>query len=95
MASISAGLYPNIAHIHTVYPPKDGVSGKYALYTKDRARFLPFKFQLHWLTEYNFRVFVHPSSILCNVRSYESKWMAFMEKVETSRLFLRDCVSIL
>ena len=34
----SAGLYPNIAYIHTIQAAKDGQKGIYAMYTSDRSR---------------------------------------------------------
>lgn len=37
------------------------------------------------------RVFVHPSSNLFGVKSYDSKWLAYLESVQTTKAYLRGC----
>ncbi|XP_028396420.1 ATP-dependent DNA/RNA helicase DHX36-like [Dendronephthya gigantea] len=39
----------------------------------------------------NVKVEVHPKSVNCNVPSFQSNWLIYMEKVKSTKIFIHDC----
>lgn len=79
---ISAGLYPNVAA--TVEGVDPGALGgrkpSDILFGKDRPRWYDGKREVH----------IHPSSVNHSLKSVQYPFLVFLEKVETSKVFLRD-----
>ncbi|PHJ19846.1 deah-box rna dna, partial [Cystoisospora suis] len=40
------------------------------------------------------RVFIHPSSINFKLRHFETQWVAFLEKVQTTKTFLKEVSTV-
>lgn len=40
------------------------------------------------------RVFVHPSSVLFSESGFKSGYLAYFQKAETSKVFLRDATEV-
>ncbi|KAM0873348.1 hypothetical protein ACQ4PT_038144 [Festuca glaucescens] len=79
---ISAGLYPNVAA--TVEGVDPGALGgrkpSDVLFGKERPRWYDGRREVH----------IHPSSVNHSLKSMQYPFLVFLEKVETSRVFLRD-----
>jgi ATP-dependent RNA helicase DHX57 len=87
-AALIAGLYPRLCRIRK--PPAKFVemSGG-ALAKAAEAHELKFFDEL-----VGQRVFIHPSSINFNQNKFNSPWLVYTEKFETSKVFLRDTTCV-
>eukprot|EP00178_Gracilaria_changii_P017569 TRINITY_DN500_c0_g1_i2.p1 TRINITY_DN500_c0_g1~~TRINITY_DN500_c0_g1_i2.p1 ORF type:complete len:1343 (-),score=190.46 TRINITY_DN500_c0_g1_i2:4236-8264(-) len=86
-AVICAALYPNIARIdlpQTKYREVAGGAIPLGYNSKD----------LKLRVKNQTRVFLHPESINFHVGNYETRWLAFYEKVLTSKMFIRDATMV-
>ncbi|XP_049932027.1 DExH-box ATP-dependent RNA helicase DExH7, chloroplastic isoform X3 [Nymphaea colorata] len=80
---LCAGLYPNIAATEegmTAVPCGSIQKSSFSSSAKD---------QLQWYDGER-EVYIHPSSINANARGFQFPFLVFLEKVETSKVFLRD-----
>ncbi|KAJ8476961.1 hypothetical protein OPV22_020688 [Ensete ventricosum] len=80
---ICAGLYPNVA------ATTEGIVNSALAGTTLLASGLPLKDQTV-LSDGKREVHIHPSSVNHNVKHFRYPFLAFLEKVETSKVFLRD-----
>ncbi|PXF43282.1 putative ATP-dependent RNA helicase DHX57 [Gracilariopsis chorda] len=86
-AVICAALYPNIVRIDlppTKYREVAGGSIPINHNSKD----------LKLRTKNSARVFLHPESTNFHIGNYETRWLAYYEKVHTSKLFIRDSTMV-
>lgn len=86
-AVICAALYPNVARIDlppTKYREVAGGSIPVSHNAKD----------LKLRIKNNTRVFLHPESTNFHTGNYETRWLAYYEKVHTSKLFIRDSTMV-
>ncbi|PON48782.1 RNA helicase, ATP-dependent DEAH box [Parasponia andersonii] len=85
-AILCAGLYPNVA------ATEKGIAGS-ALGSLRQSASLTTKGHLTW---YDGRreVHIHPASINSNWKEFRYPFLAFLEKVETNKVFLRDTTII-
>eukprot|EP00252_Welwitschia_mirabilis_P022645 TRINITY_DN6191_c0_g1_i1.p1 TRINITY_DN6191_c0_g1~~TRINITY_DN6191_c0_g1_i1.p1 ORF type:complete len:1460 (-),score=349.95 TRINITY_DN6191_c0_g1_i1:511-4890(-) len=83
---ICAGLYPNIAKMEedSIKGHPDGFSQHAGLAPTNRPR---------WFDSHQ-EVFIHPSSINHSVSHFPHTFIVFLEKVQTSKIFLRDTTLI-
>eukprot|EP00271_Cylindrocystis_brebissonii_P016940 TRINITY_DN4199_c0_g3_i1.p1 TRINITY_DN4199_c0_g3~~TRINITY_DN4199_c0_g3_i1.p1 ORF type:complete len:416 (-),score=36.57 TRINITY_DN4199_c0_g3_i1:441-1598(-) len=82
-AVICAGLYPHIVrvqHPKTLYVQQ--VGGAVA---QDAAAH-----EIRFYTREDGRVFIHPGSVNFSARRFDSVWLAYGEKVKTSKVFVRE-----
>ncbi|XP_057710392.1 putative ATP-dependent RNA helicase DHX57 [Corythoichthys intestinalis] len=86
-AMLCAALYPNVVQ---VLAPQ----GVYKMSVKGAVKMLPKTSELRFLTKSDGCVQVHPSSVNYNVRKYPSPYLVYLEKVKTSRVFIRDCSTV-
>lgn len=86
-AVLTAGLYPNMAAIQT---PEQ----KYEQTGSGSVAVLPKSSEIKFFTKTDGRVFIHPSSLLFKERAYEDKLVMYGNKVNTSKIFLRDCTVV-
>ncbi|KAM3367506.1 hypothetical protein ACQJBY_016223 [Aegilops geniculata] len=79
---ISAGLYPNVAATLEGVDPGalGGRKPSDVLFGKDRPRWYDGRREVH----------IHPSSVNHSLKSVQYPFLVFLEKVETSKVFLRD-----
>eukprot|EP01134_Creolimax_fragrantissima_P007272 CFRG7272T1 len=86
-ALLVAGLYPNIVRIAH---PKDTYHsvGSGTILKENNAKDLRFFDHTHS------RVFVHPSSVNFSTTRYEAPFGVYHEKVQTSKVFLRDLTMV-
>ncbi|XP_023013378.1 putative ATP-dependent RNA helicase DHX57 [Leptinotarsa decemlineata] len=83
---LCAALYPNVVKILT--PSKSFImSAAGAVPKENEAKDMKF-------TTAQERVFMHPSSINYTVRHFPSPYMVYQEKVQTSKVFFRDCTMV-
>ncbi|KAG5890166.1 hypothetical protein JTB14_005186 [Gonioctena quinquepunctata] len=83
---LCAALYPNIVKILT--PSKSYImSAAGAVPKENEAKDMKFATAQE-------TVFMHPSSVNYSVRNYPSPYMVYQEKVQTSRVFFRDCTMV-
>ncbi|KAJ0973246.1 hypothetical protein J5N97_021205 [Dioscorea zingiberensis] len=80
---ICAGLYPNVA------ATLEGIAGAALGSNKSSSSRLSTKDQIIWFDGTR-EVHIHPSSINHIVKSFRHPFLVFLEKVETSKVFLRD-----
>jgi len=82
-AIICAGLYPHVVRVdapqQTCIPT---VSGPIPVAPQAK--------ELRMITKNHERVFVHPQSVNFTRGEYESPWLVFHSKFQTSKLYLRD-----
>ncbi|KAK3144746.1 hypothetical protein QOZ80_4AG0317290 [Eleusine coracana subsp. coracana] len=79
---ICAGLYPNVAATLEGVDP-GGLGGRKpsdVLFSRDRPRWYDGKREVH----------IHPSSVNHSLKVVQYPFLAFLEKVETTKVFLRD-----
>ncbi|XP_049617276.1 putative ATP-dependent RNA helicase DHX57 [Syngnathus scovelli] len=81
-AMLCAALYPNVVQVKA---PQD----VYKMSVKGAVKMHPN--ELHFLTKNDGCVHVHPSSVNYSFRRYDSPYLVYLEKVKTSRVFIRDC----
>ncbi|KAM0916755.1 hypothetical protein ACQ4PT_010076 [Festuca glaucescens] len=83
---ISAGLYPNVAATLEGVDPGalGGRKPSDVLFGKDRPRWYDGRREVH----------IHPSSVNHSLKSAQYPFLVFLEKVETSKVFLRDTTVI-
>ncbi|KAJ8631029.1 hypothetical protein MRB53_024352 [Persea americana] len=84
---LCAGLYPNVA------ATEEGIIGGALSNNKTLSTIPATKDRPHW---YDGRreVHIHPSSINSNMKASRYPFLVFLEKVETSKVFLRDTTII-
>ncbi|CAM6089460.1 unnamed protein product [Calypogeia fissa] len=82
-AALCAGLYPNVAAME-----EDSVRAGHASALSRRAG-LSSGQRAHW-SDGRREVFIHPTSINHKVAEFRQPFIVFHEKVETSRVYLRD-----
>ncbi|XP_077399791.1 putative ATP-dependent RNA helicase DHX57 [Vanacampus margaritifer] len=83
-AMLCAALYPNVVQVQAP-------QGVYKMSVKGAVKMPPKANELRFLTKTDGCVHVHPSSVNYNVRKYSSPYLVYLEKVKTSRIFIRDC----
>eukprot|EP00455_Lapot_gusevi_P006024 TRINITY_DN12576_c0_g1_i2.p1 TRINITY_DN12576_c0_g1~~TRINITY_DN12576_c0_g1_i2.p1 ORF type:complete len:353 (+),score=89.35 TRINITY_DN12576_c0_g1_i2:57-1115(+) len=83
-AVLCAGLYPNI--VRAVPPDK-----RYTLVASGAIPKVADPKHIQFFTQDDGRVFLHPSSINFSTNSYESPWIAYLTKVKTNKVYIRDC----
>ncbi|CAN8061438.1 unnamed protein product [Agarophyton chilense] len=86
-AVICAALYPNIVRIDLPEKKYREVAGG-AIPVGYNSKDLKLRTK-----NYN-RVFLHPESTNFHVGNYETRWLAYYEKVCTSKLFIRDATMV-
>ncbi|XP_054656138.1 putative ATP-dependent RNA helicase DHX57 isoform X1 [Dunckerocampus dactyliophorus] len=83
-ALLCAALYPNVVQVQSP-------QGIYTLSIKGAVKMPPKTNELRFMTKNDGCVHVHPSSVNYMVRLYASPYLVYLEKVKTSRVFIRDC----
>ncbi|XP_061770530.1 putative ATP-dependent RNA helicase DHX57 [Nerophis ophidion] len=83
-ALLCAALYPNVVQVQSP-------QGTYTMSIKGAVKMPPKANELRFLTKSDGCVNVHPSSVNYMVRGYASPYLVYLEKVKTSRVFIRDC----
>jgi len=92
-AALTAGLYPNIIKID--FPEKSYTETLQGNIQNDfEARQLRFTVRSEEDPNKQDRVFLHPSSVVFSANSFESPFLVYFQKVQTSKLFVRDCSMI-
>ncbi|KAI8911703.1 P-loop containing nucleoside triphosphate hydrolase protein [Gorgonomyces haynaldii] len=86
LAILTAGFYPNIARVKV--PPQ-----AYEQTTSGAIAVLPDASDIKFYTKENGRVFMHPSSFLFGSQKYPHSYLVYGSKVQTKKLYLRDCSS--
>eukprot|EP00057_Strongylocentrotus_purpuratus_P028270 XP_011682744.1 PREDICTED: putative ATP-dependent RNA helicase DHX57 [Strongylocentrotus purpuratus] len=84
VAVLCAALYPNVVQVLT---PE-------AKYTQSSAGAVPMNpkaQEIKFKTKDDGYVSVHPKSVNFGVRHFESPYLVFLEKVKTSKVYIRDC----
>nr|XP_054758550.1 putative ATP-dependent RNA helicase DHX57 [Lytechinus pictus] len=84
VAVLCAALYPNVVQVLT---PE-------AKYTQSSAGAVPLNpkaQELKFKTKDDGYVSVHPKSVNFQVRYFESPYLVFLEKIKTSKVYIRDC----
>lgn len=84
---LCAGLYPNVA------ATEEGIGGGALSNNKTMSSSPATKGRLLWFDGRR-EVHIHPSSINSNIKAFRYPFLAFLEKVETSKVFLRDTTII-
>ncbi|XP_028140776.1 putative ATP-dependent RNA helicase DHX57 isoform X1 [Diabrotica virgifera virgifera] len=83
---LCAALYPNVVKILT--PSKSYImSSAGAVPKENEAKDLKF-------TTVQETVFMHPSSINYTVRNFPSPYLVYQEKIQTSKVFFRECTMV-
>jgi hypothetical protein len=98
-AVLCAGLYPNICKIEPHFDSKGSLplappSHDHEI---DLIRFLRFfagGVQYCRFKTRSEEVYLHPTSVNHNVKTFSSKWLVYHEKVKTSKVYLRDSTMI-
>ena len=86
-AVLCAGLYPRVARV--AHPSATYSKTAHGAFERDaEARNVKF------FTKDGGRVFLHPASVNFGVGRFESPFVAYMEKVQTSKIFLRDATMV-
>ncbi|CAN6485774.1 unnamed protein product [Victoria cruziana] len=80
---LCAGLYPNIA------ATEEGMTAVPCVANRKTSFSSSAKDQLQWYDGER-EVYIHPSSINANAKGFQFPFLVFLEKVETSKVFLRD-----
>ncbi|CAI5986588.1 unnamed protein product [Closterium sp. NIES-64] len=81
---ICAGFYPNVVRVQR--PEKRFVKTEHGAVEKDAAARA-----VRFYTREDGRVFLHPGSVNFSQGTFESPWLVFSEKVQTSKIFIREC----
>eukprot|EP00743_Colponemidia_sp_Colp-15_P011885 GILK01013374.1.p1 GENE.GILK01013374.1~~GILK01013374.1.p1 ORF type:complete len:1410 (+),score=317.13 GILK01013374.1:560-4231(+) len=84
LAAVCAGLYPRVVRIRTPDRKFHKIASGATLPTE----FKPNEIKIY--TEDDGRVFMHPSSVNFVHGEFDSPWLVFSEKVQTSKVFIRD-----
>eukprot|EP00742_Colponemidia_sp_Colp-10_P012008 GILJ01013424.1.p1 GENE.GILJ01013424.1~~GILJ01013424.1.p1 ORF type:complete len:1443 (+),score=258.53 GILJ01013424.1:102-4331(+) len=84
LAAVCAGLYPRVVRIRTPDRKYHKIASGATLPTE----FKPNEIKIY--TEDDGRVFMHPSSVNFVHGEFDSPWLVFSEKVQTSKVFIRD-----
>eukprot|EP00051_Salpingoeca_urceolata_P013946 m.176717 g.176717 ORF g.176717 m.176717 type:complete len:1482 (-) comp17950_c0_seq3:91-4536(-) len=86
-AALCAGLYPNVARV--VHPAQTYIQMEHgAVPNESRAK------EIKMFLKAPGRVFLHPSSVNFHVGKYEHPHLLWHDKVQTSKVFLRDATMI-
>lgn len=86
-ALLCAALYPNVVKVYT--PEKNfTMTAGGAMPRQQSANELRFK------TSQDGYVHIHPSSVNSEVGHYHSPFLAYQEKVKTSKVYIRDCTMV-
>eukprot|EP00898_Chlorokybus_atmophyticus_P002355 jgi/Chlat1/311/Chrsp1S03185 len=86
-AVLCAGLYPNVVRVQapeTTYKATEG--GNVAKEAKAK--------EVKFYTRDDGRVFIHPSSVIFNIGTFESAWLVYSEKVKAQagdKVYVREC----
>ena len=99
-AAICAGLYPNVINVWKPVQKYNETSGgtvaadpeakQLRFFIKDNNTDVSRGPSNYKGSTPKMRVFLHPSSINFKQRNYRNPWMVYREKVQTSRVFVRD-----
>jgi ATP-dependent RNA helicase DHX57 len=87
-AALVAGFYPQVVsvrHPETKFVQTAG--GTVERESRDGR-------ELKFFCEDVGRVFLHPSSVNASAGKFESPWLVFGERVETARVYVRDCTMV-
>jgi ATP-dependent RNA helicase DHX57 len=84
---LCAGLYPNI--IRAVHPDK-----RYTQVAEGAIARVPNARDIKYFTEDDGRVFMHPTSVNFHTQTFASPWLAFLTKVQTAKVYVRDATVI-
>jgi ATP-dependent RNA helicase DHX57 len=85
-AVLCAGLYPNVLAVR--WRDKYEAMAHGATVKEKSAR------EIKHYDERNARVFIHPRSFLFTQTKYESPWLVYHSKVQTSKLFVHDATIV-
>ncbi|GJP32741.1 hypothetical protein CLOM_g17337 [Closterium sp. NIES-68] len=81
---ICAGFYPNVVRVQR--PEKRFVKTEHGAVERDAAARA-----VRFYTRADGRVFLHPGSVNFSQGTFESPWLVFSEKIQTSKIFIREC----
>ncbi len=84
---ICAGFYPNI--IRCVAPDK-----RYTQIAEGAIPKVPDARDIQYFTEDDGRVFMHPTAVNFHTREYQSPWLVYLTKVQTSKVYIRDATMV-
>ena len=82
-AVLSAGFYPNVVNI--VKPENKYIQIEGGAFARD-----PNAKEIRYFCRTVGRVFLHPTSVNFSAGKFESPWLLWTERVETSKIFLRQ-----
>lgn len=40
------------------------------------------------------RVYIHPTSVVFKTGNYDTQWLAFLDKIQTSKVFIKDVSTV-
>eukprot|EP00741_Cyanophora_paradoxa_P004167 tig00000786_g4048.t1 len=86
-AVLAAGLYPNVVSVElpeTKNPARVRGDGGGSMAKDHKAR------EITHSTKHDGRVHLHPGSVNFASTDFESRWLVFLEKVKTNKVFIRD-----
>jgi ATP-dependent RNA helicase DHX57 len=86
-AAVCAGFYPNIVRVNL--PEKRYIKTEHGAVEKQGDAK-----GVRYFVQSGERVFVHPSSVNFSVGKYESPWLVYSERVQTTKDFLRECSEV-
>lgn len=84
---VCAGFYPSIVRVR--HPEKKYIQTEGGTVAKVASAN-----EVHFFTESDGRVFLHPSSVNFSVGFFESSFLVFTEKVKTSKIFIKNCTMV-
>tara|TARA_B100000073_G_scaffold210432_2_gene174764 strand:- start:5698 stop:6837 length:1140 start_codon:yes stop_codon:yes gene_type:complete len=86
-AALVAGLYPKLVRVqHPV--------AKYAKTLGGAVEKMASGKEMKYYSRDVGRVFLHPTSVNFNVGKYESTWLVYGDRVQTAKVFVRDCTMV-
>ena len=86
-AALVAGLYPKLVRAqHPVAKYAKTIGGAVEKMASGR--------EMKYYSRDVGRVFLHPTSVNFNVGKYESTWLVYGDRVQTSKVFVRDCTMV-
>ena len=86
-AALVAGLYPKL--VRAQHPV-----AKYAKTLGGAVEKMASGKEMKYYSRDVGRVFLHPTSVNFNVGKYESTWLVYGDRVQTSKVFVRDCTMV-
>eukprot|EP00744_Colponema_vietnamica_P019666 GILI01027856.1.p1 GENE.GILI01027856.1~~GILI01027856.1.p1 ORF type:complete len:343 (+),score=104.72 GILI01027856.1:82-1110(+) len=88
LGAVAAGLYPNVISVRRPERKYIQINDGAVIPRDHTAR------ELKMFTQDDGRVFIHPASVNFDVGEYDSPYLVYLDKVQTSKVFIRDCSQV-